>query len=98
MGSVGFYVTPSGDAPASVILRRITTPSYYVLSGDCNFPSSPINADLNDNDTNLLFALPSPTHNNRVNVLFADWHVKIYNKFRESDMTFSPNGPGIPYY
>jgi prepilin-type N-terminal cleavage/methylation domain-containing protein/prepilin-type processing-associated H-X9-DG protein len=98
MGSVGFYALPSGDAPASVILRSIATPSYYVLSGDCNFPSFPINADLNDNDTNVLFGLPSPTHNNRVNVLFADWHVKIYKNFRESDMTFSPNAPGVPYY
>jgi prepilin-type N-terminal cleavage/methylation domain-containing protein/prepilin-type processing-associated H-X9-DG protein len=98
MGSVGFYVNPAGDGPASVILRSIVTPSYYVLSGDCNYPSYPLNADLNDNDTNLLFALPSPTHLNRVNILFADWHVKVYKNFRDSDMTFSPNAPGIPYY
>jgi prepilin-type processing-associated H-X9-DG protein len=66
----------------------------YVLSGDCNYPSSPTNADLNDNDTNVLFALPSPTHNNRVNVLFADWHVKNYKNFTPSDMTFNPSNPG----
>jgi prepilin-type N-terminal cleavage/methylation domain-containing protein/prepilin-type processing-associated H-X9-DG protein len=98
MGSVGFYVNPAGDGPASVILRSIATPSSYVLSGDCNFPTSPINADVNDNDTNVLFTFTSPTHNRGVNILFADWHVKKYKKFRDSDMTFSPNGPAIPYY
>lgn len=98
IGSVGFYVTVSGEAPASVVMRSIVTPSFYILSGDCNFPSSPQNADLNDNDTNVLFALPSPAHNNRVNILFGDFHAKSYNKFRDSDMTFSPNGPGINYY
>jgi prepilin-type N-terminal cleavage/methylation domain-containing protein/prepilin-type processing-associated H-X9-DG protein len=98
MGSVGFYVNPAGDGPASVILRSIATPSYYILSGDCNYPSYPVNADLNDNDTNLLFTFTSPTHNKGVNILFGDGHVKKYKKFRDSDMTFSPNGPGIPYY
>jgi prepilin-type N-terminal cleavage/methylation domain-containing protein/prepilin-type processing-associated H-X9-DG protein len=98
MGSVGFYVTPEGNAPASVILRGIMTPSFYILSGDCNYPSYPMNADLNDNDTNVLFTLPSPTHNNRVNILFGDFHVKTYKNFKESDMTFSPNGPAVPYY
>ena len=79
MGSRGFSVLADG-APASVILRSIATPSTYILSGDCNYPSYAINADINDNDTNVLFSsslhlLPPPTHNNRVNVLFADWHV-----------------------
>ncbi|MGO8696493.1 MAG: prepilin-type N-terminal cleavage/methylation domain-containing protein [Limisphaerales bacterium] len=96
MGSVGFYVNADFN-PASVSMRSIVTPSYYILSGDCNYPTFPINADLNDNDTNVLFTLPSPTHNNRVNILFADFHVKTYKNFKESDMTFSPNGPGLQY-
>jgi prepilin-type N-terminal cleavage/methylation domain-containing protein/prepilin-type processing-associated H-X9-DG protein len=94
MGSVGFYVTAS-ESPASVIMRSIMTPSYYVLSGDCNYPSYPINADLNNNDADVLFTNTSPTHNNRVNILFGDFHVKTYKSYKESDMTFSPNGPGI---
>jgi len=94
MGSVGFFVM-QGEAPASVSLRSITTPSFYILSGDCNYPSYPANADLNDNDTNVLFARPSPTHNNRVNILFGDFHVKTYGKFRDSEMTLSANGPGV---
>jgi prepilin-type N-terminal cleavage/methylation domain-containing protein/prepilin-type processing-associated H-X9-DG protein len=96
MGSRGFSVLADG-APAGVILRSIATPSTYILSGDCNYPSYAINADINDNDTNILFGLKSPTHNNRVNILFADWHVSGYKNFRDSEMTFSYNGPGVPY-
>ncbi len=93
MGSVSFYY--DANTNASVSLRSMGCPSYYVLSGDCNYPSSPNNADLNDNDTNVLFALPSPTHINRVNVLFADWHVKKYKTFNGGEMTFNPNTPGV---
>ncbi len=96
MGSFGFtYVAE--DVPTSVNLRSIVVPSFYILSGDCNYPSFPINADLNDNNTNVLFSLPSPTHNNRVNVLFADWHAKSYKSFQPGEMTFSQFNPGINY-
>jgi prepilin-type N-terminal cleavage/methylation domain-containing protein/prepilin-type processing-associated H-X9-DG protein len=96
MGSFAFtYV--ANDVPTSVTLRSIATPSMYILSGDCNYPSFPVNADLNDNNTNVLFALPSPTHNNRVNILFADWHVNVYKSFRPGEMTFSYNNPGVNY-
>jgi len=88
---------PPGWSPTSVSLRSIMLPSMYVLSGDCNYPSFPGNADLNDNEVNVLFALPSPTHNNRVNVLFADWHVKQYKNYRASDLTFSTVNAGIPW-
>jgi prepilin-type N-terminal cleavage/methylation domain-containing protein/prepilin-type processing-associated H-X9-DG protein len=96
MGSFGFTYL-ADDVPTGVTLRGIATPSFYILSGDCNYPSSPINADLNNNSVNVLFTLPSPTHNNRVNILFADWHAKSYKSFRAGDMTFSYNSPGIDY-
>jgi len=96
MGSRGFSVLNDGQ-PTSVILRGIATPSTYILSGDCNYPSYAINADINDNDTNVLFTLNSPTHVNRVNILFADFHVSGYKNFRESEMTFSYNATGIDY-
>jgi prepilin-type processing-associated H-X9-DG protein len=96
MGSFGFTYA-ADDNPTSVNLHSIAVPSFYILSGDCNFPSFPINADLNNNTTNVLFALKSPTHNNRVNVLFADWHGKIYKSFLPGEMTFSQNNPGIDY-
>ena len=105
MGSKAFFEA-ANEQPASVTLKSISTPSSYILSGDCNYPSYAINADLNDNDTNTLFnpnclinlpTTPSPTHNNRVNILFADWHCSGYRAFRGSEMTFSANSPSYNY-
>jgi prepilin-type N-terminal cleavage/methylation domain-containing protein/prepilin-type processing-associated H-X9-DG protein len=101
MGSVAFSVLasdPSKYNPASVNMRSITTASFYPLSGDCNYPAAPINADLNNNQVDTLFGMPSPIHNNRVNILFADWHVKSYKSFNASDITFSLVNTGYPYY
>jgi prepilin-type N-terminal cleavage/methylation domain-containing protein/prepilin-type processing-associated H-X9-DG protein len=100
MGSVAFAVSAGNTnvSPASVILRSINTPSFYVLSGDCNFPSDPTNADLNNNDVDTLFNetyLPSPIHNNRVNILFADWHVKNYKTFNAGELTFATTNSGV---
>ena len=101
MGSRAF--TFLSGVPASVILRGISTPSSYILSGDCNYPSDPINADVNNNDIDTLFdpsepaIQPAPVHNNRVNVLFADFHVKNYKKFNPGEMTFSANSTGISF-
>jgi prepilin-type processing-associated H-X9-DG protein len=98
MGSRGFTEANLPPTPTSVRLRGIATPSTYILSGDCNYSSDPVNADLNNNDVDTLFAnSPSPIHNNRVNVLFADWHIKSYAKFVQSEMTFSFNSTGISY-
>jgi prepilin-type N-terminal cleavage/methylation domain-containing protein/prepilin-type processing-associated H-X9-DG protein len=103
MGSSAFAFNPDLNAPppgwnpTSVSLKSILLPSMYVLSGDCNYPADPNNADLNDNDVNVLFALPSPTHNHRVNILFEDWHVSRYKKFTPADMTFSTVNPSIPW-
>jgi prepilin-type N-terminal cleavage/methylation domain-containing protein/prepilin-type processing-associated H-X9-DG protein len=98
MGSHGYSVLL--NAPASVILSSINTPSTYILSGDCNYPSDPANADLNNNDVDTLFTaayLPSPIHNNRVNILFGDGHAKSYSKFSAGEMTYSANTTGISY-
>lgn len=103
MGSSAFafdsdpHAPPPGWAPASVNLRSIIPTSMYVLSGDCNYPSYPNNADLNDNAVNVVYGMPSPTHNFRVNVLFADWHVNHYKKFMPSEMTFSYVNPATPW-
>jgi prepilin-type N-terminal cleavage/methylation domain-containing protein/prepilin-type processing-associated H-X9-DG protein len=101
MGSEDFSVSPPPNTnlvtPASVIMRSINNPSCYILSGDCNYPSDPTNADLNNDDVDTLFGQSSPIHNSRVNVLFADWHVKSYKKFNSGDMTFSPVSPGISW-
>jgi prepilin-type N-terminal cleavage/methylation domain-containing protein/prepilin-type processing-associated H-X9-DG protein len=98
MGSRGFSFL--AGTPVSVNLRSINSSSTYILSGDCNYPSDPVNADLNNNDVDTLFNptnLPSPIHNSRVNILFADWHVKNFRNFSAGDMTFSANTTGISY-
>jgi prepilin-type N-terminal cleavage/methylation domain-containing protein/prepilin-type processing-associated H-X9-DG protein len=104
MGSEGFSAQNATAnnlvPPENVILRSINTPSYYVLSGDCNFPSDPTNADLNNNYVDTLFTptnLPPPIHVHRVNILFADWHVKSYGNTNLTDMTFSPTTLGEPW-
>jgi prepilin-type processing-associated H-X9-DG protein len=103
MGSSAFAFNPDVSAPppgwnpTSVNFHGIMQPSMYVLSGDCNYPADPNNADLNDNDVNVVYGLPSPTHNNRVNVLFGDWHVTRYKRFTPSEMTFSLVNPGTPW-
>jgi prepilin-type processing-associated H-X9-DG protein len=100
MGSEAFAILASDTnqiTPASVILRSINTPSFYVLSGDCNYAAFPTNADLNNDDVDTLFTQTSPVHNNRVNILFADWHVKNYKNFNPGEITFSPNSPGIAW-
>ena len=105
MGSEAFSALASETntvTPASVILRSINTPSFYVLSGDCNYPSDPTNADLNNNDADTLFTptnLPAPIHNNRVNILFADWHVKSYGNtnLRGHDL-LARKSRAVPWY
>ncbi|HWD18622.1 MAG TPA: prepilin-type N-terminal cleavage/methylation domain-containing protein [Verrucomicrobiae bacterium] len=111
MGSRGFSflnwdLTTATLPPTSVGLQRISTPSFYILSGDCIYPSDPGNADLNDNDFDVCFSpsdslnppalrFPSKIHNNRVNILFADWHIKNYKTFNPGEMTYSINNPGV---
>ena len=101
MGSEAFSVSPPPNTnmvqPASVVLRSINSPSMYVLSGDCNYASDPTNADLNNDDVDTSFGQTSPIHNNRVNILFADWHVKNYKSFNPGEITFSANSPGISW-
>lgn len=99
LGSDGFF-TDLTATNVTVNMRSINTPSFYVLSGDCNFPSDPTNADLNNNYVDTLFNptnLPCPVHNNRVNILFADWHVKNYKNYSSSDITFSAFNTGYEW-
>ena len=100
MGSLAFSVIASDPTkwnPASVIMRSISTVSFYPVSGDCNFPSSRTNSDLNNDEVDTLFGQTSPIHNNRVNILFADWHVKCYKNYTPADITYSLVNPGISY-
>ena len=104
LGSEAFYQ----GGPVSIPMRGIDIPSFYILSGDCIYPADPLNADLNNNIVDTAFSasdawlptaqqFPSKIHNNRRNILFADWHISTYKSFRPSEMTFSLENPGIPY-
>jgi prepilin-type processing-associated H-X9-DG protein len=102
LGTVGpFAIAGDPSNGVSVSLSSLNTSSFYVLSGDCNYASDPTNADLNNNYADTLFTptnLPPPIHVHRVNILFADWHVKSYKNFKAGEITFSLVNPGYPYY
>jgi prepilin-type N-terminal cleavage/methylation domain-containing protein/prepilin-type processing-associated H-X9-DG protein len=93
MGSRAAYVENNGPAP--VILRNIYVPSLYIMSGDCNYNADPNDADPDDDTQDVLFNNPSPVHNGRVNVLFADWHIQSYKQFKDSEMTYSYYNVGV---
>jgi prepilin-type N-terminal cleavage/methylation domain-containing protein/prepilin-type processing-associated H-X9-DG protein len=96
MGSRAQYVEKGDYAP--VILRNIYVPSMYILSGDCNYKADPNDADLDDCTLDVLFDpqnTPSPVHNGRLNILFADWHCLNYKAFKDSEMTYSAYQAGV---
>lgn len=81
----------------SLRLDRITMTSQYVLSGDCNFPFEPDDADPDNYSVDTLFSLPSPAHGGAVNVLFADSHVGRYKKLNLGEITYAYDRPGVPF-
>jgi prepilin-type N-terminal cleavage/methylation domain-containing protein/prepilin-type processing-associated H-X9-DG protein len=96
MGARAAYVETG--APAPVILRNIYVPSLYILSGDANFKTVADDADVDNYTQDMLFDklyLPSPVHNGRLNVLFADSHCGSYKEFKDSEMTYSFYTPGV---
>jgi prepilin-type N-terminal cleavage/methylation domain-containing protein/prepilin-type processing-associated H-X9-DG protein len=95
MGSRAAYIEAS--APAPVQLKKVLVPSQYILSGDCNWEFSKTDADPDNYTQETLFWNPSPVHNHKVNILFADMHAGAYSKFNSNEMTFSYTQPGIDY-
>jgi prepilin-type N-terminal cleavage/methylation domain-containing protein/prepilin-type processing-associated H-X9-DG protein len=95
MGARAQFV--AANAPGPVNLKRIQLPTQYVLSGDCNYRFLPNDADPDNYSQDTLFAEPSPGHEQRVNILFGDLHVKPYKKFQTNEMTLAYDMPGVPY-
>ena len=90
--------TDAGGNVAPVALKKIRFPSAYILSGDANHPMFQTDdADPDNYSFDTLFENMSPAHNRRVNVLFADFHVKSYEKFNSNEMTYSYSQPGINF-
>ena len=92
MGARAVYVETAGDHPVN--LRRILYPAQYILSGDTNYRFEPDDADPDNYSQDTLFGTASPVHDGRLNVLFADLHVKNYTKFDPNEMTYSFDNPG----
>ncbi len=87
----------AGGIGAPVSFNRIQTSAAYILSGDVNYDFGPSDADPDNYSWDTLFSNPSPAHNNRVNILFADSHVKTFAKFTPGEMTFSYTEPGLDW-
>lgn len=99
MGSWAPFVEEANrSGAAGVNLGHVQLPSQYVLSGDTNYAFDQNDADPDNYSQDTLFLLPSPVHNQRVNVLFADLHVRGYQKFTPAEMTLSYSTPGVPYH
>jgi prepilin-type N-terminal cleavage/methylation domain-containing protein/prepilin-type processing-associated H-X9-DG protein len=82
----------------SVSVARILFPTDYILSGDYNHPAfRPDDADPDNYSQDTLFGRISPVHNHRVNILFADGHVRTYPSFNSNDMTYSFTARGVPF-
>jgi prepilin-type N-terminal cleavage/methylation domain-containing protein len=96
MGSRAAFID-AGMQRASVDFQDIQLPSAYILSGDCNFPFDPTDADVDNYSQDTLFGFKSPAHDKRVNVLFGDQHVKSYPKFTPEEMTFSYTKAGVDW-
>jgi prepilin-type N-terminal cleavage/methylation domain-containing protein/prepilin-type processing-associated H-X9-DG protein len=95
MGSRAVYVA-TGTA-GSLNMRLIQQPSQYLLSGDCNYVFTPDDCDPDNYSQDTSFGTNPPTHNNRVNILFGDAHVKPYAKFDPREITYSVDQPGVPF-
>jgi len=95
MGSRAIYLRTG--AAGSVRMRDVRYPAQYLLSGDCNYPFEPEDADPDNYSQDTLFSFESPVHSHRVNALFADMHVRGCAKFDSSQMTFALDAPGVPF-
>jgi prepilin-type N-terminal cleavage/methylation domain-containing protein/prepilin-type processing-associated H-X9-DG protein len=95
MGSRAVYLQTG--ARGSVNLRRVQFPSQYILSGDTNWPFDNDDADPDNYTQDTLFTVPSPVHGGKLNILFADFHVKSHRKFDPADMTFALDRQGVAF-
>jgi prepilin-type N-terminal cleavage/methylation domain-containing protein/prepilin-type processing-associated H-X9-DG protein len=95
MGSRVVYVE-TGDR-GSLSFRRILFPAQYLLSGDANWPFDAEDADPDNYSQDTLFGRPIPVHDHRVNILFADSHLRAYGKFTPADMTYTYDQPGAAF-
>ncbi len=95
MGSRVVWVEDHVAGPVN--LHRIQFPVQYILSGDCNYPFQPIDADPDNYSQDTLFETPPTVHDQRLNVIFGDLHIKAFRKFETNEMTYSYDAPGVGF-
>ena len=78
-------------------LKSVQSPSYYILSGDCNYSFSQDDADPDDYVQDCLFENKPVAHGGRLNVLFGDVHIKSYTRFNTNEMTYSTQVPSVAW-
>lgn len=97
LGARAAYIE-AGANRAPVVLKKIQYPTAYILSGDANDPVfTSEDADPDNYSQETLFANSCPAHNRRVNILFADFHVKTGTRFNSNEMTYSYSQPGVDF-
>jgi prepilin-type N-terminal cleavage/methylation domain-containing protein/prepilin-type processing-associated H-X9-DG protein len=95
LGNRAVFVVTGGNGPLK--LAGITLSSQYLLSGDTNWPFDQSDADPDNYSQDTLFSFNSPAHLGKVNILFADGHVKNYRKFEPGEMTYSLSKPAVAF-
>ncbi len=96
LGSRAAYID-AGNQDAPVSMKKIFLPGEYILSGDANWDFEQSDADPDNYTQDTLFWNPSPAHNHKVNILFADNHAGTFSAFKSNEMTFSYTQPGIDF-
>jgi prepilin-type processing-associated H-X9-DG protein/prepilin-type N-terminal cleavage/methylation domain-containing protein len=87
---------------ASVSRKAIQLPAQYIMAGDSTFFEWDLaDADKDNYSQDCLFTSAQDRqnivryHSGRVNVLFADGHVKSFNEFTDGEMTYAYDRPGV---
>lgn len=86
----------------SVSRKDILVPEQYILSGDNDWSLPGLDTDKDNYTQDCQFSgsvsnLIAGYHCQRLNVLFADGHVKAYNSFISNEMTYSLSKPGVSW-
>ena len=103
LGSRAAYVA-AGNQFAPFNRKDLKLPAQYILSGDSAYPNFDGSDTDKDNYTqDCLFTWNQSRqraklyHFGRVNVLFADGHVRAFTSFEGPEMTYSYDQPGVDF-
>lgn len=101
LGSRAVFVTTGRGG--SVDRRDVILPASYILAGDSANNFNPlIDNDKDNYSVDCLFApglqqYRARYHSQKLNILFADGHVRAYPRFVPGEMTFAFDQPGVAW-